>query len=543
MPDPDHPRTGADILVRRLRDHGVRHVFGYPGGQLTPLYDALYREPAIRHVLARDEQAAAFMADGYARATGRPGVCLAVCGPGVYNAATPLATAFTDSVPVLLISGQIPTRGAGIRSGYYHENDQLSACATFTKRQVRVDEVHNLIPEFDRCFAALTDQRPGPVLFEVPLDVQRDDALEGLADHPWPPVAPGPLALEPDAADVRRLAELLEGCRKPVIVAGGGVVAAGAEELLVRIAERLGAPVFNTLLGKCALPSDHALNRGLPWHRATSDLTNMGSLISPLFSQADGMLAVGCRFTQATTGNWTMPVPPTLAQIDIDAAEIGRHYPVALGIQADARQALRALLAVLPGPRPSWAPTPSAREPWRLPGLDLVGPLRRVLPRDAVVVADITRLAYILLAEFPVYQPRTFLHPAGFVAMGYGIPAALGAKVALPERVVLAVVGDGCFLMSGMELATAVQEKVPIVVVLVNDGSLTLIKAIQQRRYEGRFLGVDLRNPDFGQLARAFGVAAWQVHSDTAFEAALREAIASGGPALVEVHLENAQSP
>src|SRR5262249_50046121 len=155
--------------------------------------------------------------------------------------------------------------------------------------------------------------------------------------------------------------------------------------------------------------------------------------------------------------------------------------------------------------RDPWARPAPAREPWRLPGLDLVGPLRQALPRDAIVVADVTRLGYILLAEFPVYQPRTVLHPAGFVAMGYGIPAALGAKAAFPERTVVSVVGDGCFLMSGMELATAVQEDLPIVVVLVNDSSLTLIKALQQRRYEGRYLGVDLRNPDFGRFARAFG--------------------------------------
>src|SRR5437879_1437320 len=157
MGSPEPPRTGADVLVRRLRDHGVRHVFGYPGGQLTPLYDALYREPAIRHVLARDEQAAAFMADGYARATGRPGVCLAVCGPGVLNAATPLATAFTDSVPVLLITGQVPTPGLGPRSGYYHENDQLSACASFTKWRTRVTAPEGMVPALDQALVALTD--------------------------------------------------------------------------------------------------------------------------------------------------------------------------------------------------------------------------------------------------------------------------------------------------------------------------------------------------------------------------------------------------
>src|SRR5437870_5535352 len=152
MPGLDRPRTGAEALVRRLRDHGVRHVFGYPGGQVTPIYDALYREPAIRHVLARDEQAAAFMADGYARATGRPGVCLAVCGPGVLNAATPLATSFTDSVPVLLLSGQVPTRGRGLRSGFYHENDQLSVCATFTKWKASPDTPEAVVPGLDRAF-------------------------------------------------------------------------------------------------------------------------------------------------------------------------------------------------------------------------------------------------------------------------------------------------------------------------------------------------------------------------------------------------------
>jgi acetolactate synthase-1/2/3 large subunit len=502
---------------------------------LTPIYDALYREPAIRHILARDEQAAAFMADGYARATGRPGVCLAVCGPGVLNAATPLATSFTDSVPVLLISGQIPTRGSGIRSGFYHENDQRSACATFTKQQVCVDQVRSLIPQFDRCFATLTDQRPGPVLFELPLDVQRAEAGDPAADHPWPPVPAGHLAQNPEPADVERLLELLAGWQKPLLLAGGGVIAAGAEAHLAQLAERLGAPVFTTLAGKCALSSEHPLKRGLPWNRATSDLTNMGPLISPLFAEADGLLAIGCRFTQATTGSWAMPIPPGLVQIDIDPAEIGRHYPVTLGIQADARQTLRSVLAALPGPRTPWASPSPPREPWRLPGLNLLGPLRQLLPRDAIVAADITRLSYLMLSEFPVYYPRTFLHPAGFVAMGYGLPAALGAKAALPESTVVAVVGDGCFLMSGMELATAVQEKLPIIVILVNDNSLTLIKAIQQRRYDGRFIGVDLHNPEFGLLSRAFGVRAWRVETDSAFEVALREALASREPALIEI--------
>jgi acetolactate synthase-1/2/3 large subunit len=274
----------------------------------------------------------------------------------------------------------------------------------------------------------------------------------------------------------------------------------------------------------------------MPWWRATSDLSSMASNFSPLFAEADGLLAVGCRLTQLTTGSWTLRLPPSLAQIDIDPEEIGRHYPVQLGLTADARQALHALLSALPpAPHVPWVRPPKHPEKWRLPGADLLGPLRRVLPPDAIVSADVTRLAYILMAEFPLDHPRTFLHPAGSVAMGFGIPAALGAKAAWPERTVVAVVGDGGFLMSGMELASAVQERLPVVVVLVNDNSLTLIKSTQQRCYAERYIAVDLHNPDFGLFARAFGAFYRRADTDADFEAALRESIAAGGPALIEV--------
>jgi len=529
------PRTGAEVLISGLREHGIRHVFGYPGGQLTPLYDALYQEPGIRHILARDEQAAGFMADGYARATGEPGVCLAVCGPGVLNAATPLATAFTDSIPVLLISGQVPQAGRGSRSGYYHENDQLDACASFTKWQACLDDVQNIRPQLDLAMSALTSGRPGPVLLEIPLDVLRAEPAHHL--FPSQPTMISSPSVRRE--EIESLAELVQGWQKPLILAGGGVIAAGAEKTLLQVAERLGAPVFHTLMGKGVVPADHPLAAELPWFQATSDLTEMGPFLSPLFSEADGLLAVGCRFSQVSTAGWKLPMPPALVHIDVDRSEIGRHYPVTLGIHADAQQALSRLLEILPTPmRKPWAPPPRSRRPWRLPGLDLLGPLRRVLPRDAIICADITRLAYIMLAEFPVYQPRTFLHPAGFVSMGYGLPAALGAKAAFRERTVVTVVGDGGFLMSGMELATAVQEKLPVIVILINDNCLTLIKAIQERRYEKRFLGVDLHNPDFGVFAKAFGVPYWRTDSDSTFESALREAVATQQSALIEVQIK-----
>src|SRR5436309_2277824 len=239
------PVPAADLLVRRLAAYGVRHVFGYPGGQLTPVYDALYRTPTIRHYLARHEQAAAFMADGFARATGRPGVCLAVCGPGVLNTATPLHAAFTDSIPVLLFSGQIPSAARGLRSGYYHENDQLAAVAPFTKWRVRIDRPERTVPVLDEAWRQLTTGRAGPVLVEAPVDVLR--AETAAEDVPLPDAPPPPV---PDSRDVEAAARLLTNWKRPLILAGGGAVSAGAGPLLVRLAERLGAPVHHTANGK-----------------------------------------------------------------------------------------------------------------------------------------------------------------------------------------------------------------------------------------------------------------------------------------------------
>jgi acetolactate synthase-1/2/3 large subunit len=532
------PRTGAQLLMRRLRDLGVRHVFGYPGGPLTPIYDALYHEPSIRHVLARDEQAAGFMADGYARATGRPGVCCAVCGPGVFNAVTPIATAFSDSVPVLLIGGQVPTRArGGARSGFYHENNQISAFASITKHRARIERAEDIVAAIDLAWDQMTQGRPGPVFLDAPVDVMASAVPAGEP-------AQLPVANRPTYPVMDEMRLLVERWKRPLLIAGGGVVSAGAESHLVQLAERLGAPVFHTFMGKGAIPSEHPLCAGTPWKESTSDASDMASRISPLFAQADGLLAIGCRFTQVITGSWALKPPASLAQVDIDPEEIGRHYPVTVGVVADARLALGGLLPMLPEQsRSPWAPPPTPRTPRRLGGWDLLGPLRRAVPQDAVVVADVTQLGYMMLVDHPVSRSRRFLHPAAAVSMGFGLPAALGAKVAFPNQTVVAVMGDGCFQMTAMELATAVQEKLPIVVVLINDSTLTLIKAIQKRRFGQRYLGVDLKNPDFTRMASAFGVRTWKVTEEGAFEPALREAIACHEPALVEVVLTNTLPP
>ncbi len=535
MSTPSSPQTGAQLLVRRLRDHGVRHVFGYPGGPLTPIYDAIYCEPGVRHILARDERSAAFMADGYARATGKPGVCLAVCGPGVFNSSTPMAGCYSDSVPVLLISGQVPTTArGGARSGCYHENDQLAAYSHFTKFHASLSEPASIVELVDKAWKSMTSGRPGPAFLDAPVNIM----AATVTPTPLPPLPRSETPLAPRSQDIEALAKLLQSWKKPLLMAGGGVISAGAEPLLAELAERLGAPVFHTFMGKCALPTVHPLNAGTPWKEGTSDASDMASRMSPLFAEADGMLAIGCRFTQVITGTWALRPPASLAQIDIDPEEIGRHYQVTLGIHADVREALRAVLDQLPVQRrPAWTELNATTEFPRLGGLDLLGVMRRVLTPDTIVCADVTSLAYRMLVYYPVSVPRTFLHPAAAISMGFGLPAALGVKAALPDRTVVAVMGDGCFQMTGMELATAVQEKLPVVVILINDSTLTLIKAIQQRRYGGRFLGVDLVNPDFSVFAKAYGVRAWQVETDAAFEKALREAIALEAPALLEVRL------
>ncbi|NBO91193.1 MAG: thiamine pyrophosphate-binding protein [Planctomycetia bacterium] len=513
--------TAAFGLVHRLAQHGVRHVFGYPGGQLTPIYDSLIDYPEIRHFLTRHEQAAAFMADGYARASGRLGVCLAVCGPGVYNAATALATSHTDSIPVLCVSGQVSTKAAGLRSGYYHENEQAAACRHFTKAVYRAERADQVIPLLDSAIQTATTGRSGPVLFEVPVDVLRSPG-ETVPDHL-------PSVEVPIAPDVTQAVARIRCWSRPIILVGGGAI--GAEDQVAALASGLGAVVYHTANGKSVYPDAE----GMPWDRVTSDLSDMGPYLSVAFDQADGVLAVGCRFTQLATGSWRLAMPE-LIQIDIDQTEIGRHYQPVIGLVGDAAKTIAAMASYFPKPRPIWYSSSKPSE-WLLGGMDISTVLNDTLPADAIVAADVTRSAYILMSRLRLRGRRSWLHPAGSVAMGYALPAALGAKTASGQRPVVAVVGDGGFQMSALEMATAVQEKLPIIIILFNDSCLTLIKATQERHYPGRTTAVKLNNPDFGRMAGAFGFEYSEVDTEEKIRRAVTNALASGRPALIEVTL------
>ena len=537
--------TGGQLIVECLVQHGVEFIFGMPGAHTMAIYDALYRHPKIKHVLVRHEESAALMADGYARATGKAGVCCVTTGPGVSNAATGLAVANGDSIPVLLISSQVHSEAAKSRRGLFHAVDQLALTKPITKWNARADTPEQIPQVIAEAFRMLTNGRRGAVHVETPLNVLQQEftvrsskfEVNGSKSNSEP---------RTPNSEFRRAARLLVQAQRPLILAGGGVIAAEAWTELVEIAELLQAPVLMSPMGKGVIPADHPLCGGVTFTWVTADLQHMEKSMSPLASMADAALAVGFRFSQLATVNYMLPVPKPLVQIDIDPAEIGANYPIEVGIAADAKVALRQLRESLEaegvqrGARVSWMPA-SARPQ---PRID-VGPasrppvnwweLREVLNRDAIVAADIARSGYALVGQFPVYQPRTFMHSASFIAMGHAFPAALGAKVAFPGRQVVSVSGDGCFLMTGQELATAVQHGINVVAIVINDRCLTGIAALQDAHYGGRRIAVDLVNPDFVRFAESFGALGLRVTRPEEFNPALQKALWAGKPVLIEI--------
>ncbi len=521
--------TVAEYIVRFLGAQGIRVVFGMPGGHNLPLYDALARQRRIRHILVRNEMGAALMADGYARASGEVGVCLVTSGPGVTNALTGIGVAYGDSIPVLLLSSQVPSPGVGREAGYFHEMDSLAATAPLTKWNARADKAADVPAVMAEAFRRLRSGRPRPVHVEVSVDVLAQPCAGAVARvrGDTPPV--------PDAHAVSRAARLLAEAERPLILAGGGAV--GASRELLALARALGAPVLTTAMGKGVAPSTDRLAAGLTWRGITPDLLDMDRLFSPLLGRSDVLLAVGCRFTQLATGNWAMPMPRRLIHVDIDPEVINRRYQAEVAIVADAKDGLRAILGALKaGPRPqrspAWAKAARLSRPSTGP---FILTLWQGLRADAIIVADVVRIAYPLLAEYPASRPRSVMSSVGFFAMGHGLPGAIGAKLAFPERQVVALAGDGGFLMTGQELATAVQENVPVVCLVVNDGCLTAIGTLQDQRYRGRRFAVDLKNPDFAAYARAFGALGFTVRRPQELRPALDRALRARRPALLDL--------
>ena len=527
-------RTGGEWVVAALGAEGVRHVFGIPGVHNLPIYDALLRQEGIAHVLARHEQGAGFMADGYARASGRPGVVVVTTGPGATNALTPLVEAQAASQPVLLLMSDVPSALVGQDMGALHEVPNQIECFRPVSRWADALRSGTEIPgAVQGAFHLFRTGRPGPVALSIPTDFLAAPVagrLTPAGEGRRPPC---------DVGLLEEAARYLATARRPLLVAGGGVIAADAAGELETLARRLQAPVITSVMGRGALSEADPLWLGvLPNRRATKDA----------LESADVVLAVGCRFAHRSTRglllNLEFRPEQAVIQVDLDPRTIGRMHVPALGIVGDARDGLAGILAALPAAAPAtdWDRTAlrrarDARSPRYTALVDgLLRALREAIPADGIVVGDQTGLNYWMEWHFPIWAPRTFLYPIGSATLGYGVPAAIGAKVAWPDRAVVAVVGDGGLLFTAQELATAAKYRLPVVFVVLNDQDYGAIRYLQTRLY-GRTGEHALVGPDVIALARAFGVEAYRAPDPEALRAVLEKALAYPGPALVEVPL------
>ena len=507
-----HTLTGGEAVVQSLKQAGIDTVFGIPAVHNLDIYDALRDESAIRHVMARHEQGAGFMADGYARARGDVGVILSSSGPGAGYAVVPLAMATTDGSPVLHLTAEVARNLQGRQKGTLHEGvDHLGLMKGCSLRARRVLDASDIAHTIYEQVNALRTGPAGAVSLEYPFDLLCDSAEIDV-----PAYQDVSVKRQPDPEQIAAATACLAAAQRPVIWAGGGVIAADATDELRRVAEVLRCPVLNSVMGQGAFAADH------PQHLGN---TAMEADVRRLTGGSDAMLAAGTRLRGLDTAMWQVPVPETLVQIDADAGQIGRNVPASLGVHADLRPALAQLAAGLekagPGAIASqWELSDIARvkqDTWhgartRAPGeMQMLEALRAAIPRDALIYCDRTSVAYWASRFMPVYEPRTFFYGMGYATLGCALPSAIGGKVARPDRHVVTIVGDGGFMYTCAELATAIQFGIHIVILLFNDDCYAAVKDIQSRRFGGRTMAEKLVNPDFQALARSFGLDALKV--------------------------------
>lgn len=537
----DMKTTGAALLLRLLERQGIDTVPGIPGGANLPLYDALGAS-RIRHVLARHEQGAGFIAQGMARATGRAAVCFGTSGRGATNLLTAIADAKLDSIPLVAVTGQVPR--AMIGTDAFQEIDTYGLTIPITKHNYLVRSAAELLEVVPDAFRVATSGRPGPIVIDVPKDVQTETIDVTRLPEPGRADAPPPL----DHEGVRRAAEMLNAARRPVLLTGAGVIAAGASELVCALAERTSVPVASTLLGLGALAPEHPLALGmLGMHGAP--------FVNHLLEECDLLLGLGVRFDDRATGKAAEFCPrAAIVHVDVDASELGKIKTPAVGLRGDAGEMLCALLPqVAPAPRRDWlarlaelraaAPlaTPGDEDPLEPYGIvrcvaDLVG-------GDPIVTTDVGQHQMWVAQAFPFRRPRQLLTSGGLGTMGFGLPAAIGAALAEPRRPVLCFTGDGSLLMNLQELATAAEERVNVKVILLNNGHLGLVRQQQQLFYGGRYQASRFHaEPDFAALARAFGLAAVRLGDSSDPRADLAAALAAPGACLVDVPIAREQN-
>lgn len=526
--------TGGQALVAQLVREGVTHVFGLPGDQTMHALDAFYDEPSIRFLSTRHEQGTTYLADGYARGGGRPGVAFVVPGVGVYNAGAGLATAYAASSPVVLIAGQVNRAGIGKHLGLLHEiDDQLDLVRPVTAWQRRAMEATEIPATVHEAFVRVQRGRRRPVEIEMPPEAFSEEAAVVLCS----PAESVRVAADPD--QIACAAELLAGAERPVVWAGGGVVLGDATTELAELVEYLQAAVVTTRQGKGGFDARHPLYAGTAW---------VNTRLQPLLDDADVVLAVGTHLI----GN-SLPAGTPVVHVDVDPAEIGVHRTDALPVVGDAAPTLAALLAELRtrrDPAPSRAAAVGAVRAAVDASLRAVGPqslmvdqLRAAIPDDGVLVPCTTTLGYMSHMLYPAYGPRTYLSTSYMGTLGWGFPAALGVKVARPDTPVVCATGDGGFLFAATELATAVQYGINTITVVYNDDAYGNSNRDQRERFGGREIGTALRNPDFVRFAESFGADATRVAKGDDVGSALRDALGNTRPTVIEVPMDRLPSP
>lgn len=535
--------TGAEIVMECLLREGVEIMFGYPGGAILPTYDAMTKYPQIRHVLVRHEQGAAHMADGYARATGKVGVAIATSGPGATNLVTGIGTAMMDSSPIVCITGQVP-RGA-IGSDAFQEIDITGITLPITKHNYLVGDVRELAYVIKEAFYIARTGRPGPVLIDIPKDVQNEKIEFEYPEGPvrLPGYRPPSMASE---EQIQAALDLIHQAKRPIILAGHGIVMAGASQELRELAERAQIPVALTLLGKGAMSEQHPLVVGMMgMHGAAA--------CNYAIQEADLLIALGMRFDDRVTGNLKTYSPNSRKiHVDIDPSEINKNVKVDVGIAGDVRTVLAQILPGLQsmthpewiGRIRDWQEDGNERDILnydtgdRLLGAQVINDLWHYTGGDAITVTDVGQHQMLEAQYYPHQRPATMLTSGGLGTMGFGLPAAIGAKLGRPDEEVWAIVGDGGFQMTMAELATAMQEKVKVNIAILNNAYLGMVRQWQEFFYEERYQATPMFNPDFVKLAEAFGIPAMRVTHRSQVEESVRFARSHETTVLIEYAIE-----
>lgn len=531
--------SGAQILIKSLIEEGVDTIFGYPGGAVLPIYDALY-DSDLRHILTRHEQGAIHAADGYARATGRPGVCIATSGPGATNLVTGLANAYMDSVPLVAFTGQVVRSMLGRDA--FQEADITGITQPITKHNYLVKDAADMAEIVHKAFHIATTGRPGPVLVDIPKDVSAEEV-----DY----TKPGPISLrgykptvKGNIAAVNRAAKAIMQSERPVIYAGGGVINANASEELKKLAELIVAPVTTTLMGLGAFPEDHPLSLGMLGMHGTK-------AANYAVCDCDLLIAIGARFDDRVTGKVESFAPEAkIIHIDVDPAEIGKNVRVDFPIVGDVKVVLNQLLErlekKLPGAWQDKVKQWKKEYPLRYDLKDgkaikpqhLAKKIHEVTEGKAIIATEVGQ-NQMWAAQFYTYtRPRSFISSGGLGTMGYGFPAAIGAQVGCPKDIVFDIAGDGSIQMNIQELATAVYYELPVNVAILNNGYLGMVRQWQELFYNRRYSHTPITAPDFVKLAEAYDAEGYRAEKPEDIEPVLKQAIESSKPVIIDFIVE-----